>query len=164
MGFRLKRRHMIDFLFPIALFFVFALSALALILLAAGIYQSTTETSSLQYTARTALAYIGEKIHQNDENGAVYLDSFDGCEALVLEQEYDGASYHTYIYICEGDLRELFVRDGVAAGAEDGRTILEVQAFSMEQVSERLFLFKCTDEDERRSSALIGVRSRTDID
>ena len=69
MGFRLKRRHMIDFLFPVALFFVFALSALALILLSAGIYQSTTETSSLQYTARTALAYIGEKIHQNDENG-----------------------------------------------------------------------------------------------
>ena len=38
MGFRLKRRHIIDFLFPIALFFVFALSALTLILLAAGIY------------------------------------------------------------------------------------------------------------------------------
>ena len=49
MGFRLKRRHIIDFLFPIALFFVFALSALTLILLAAGIYQSTTERSSLRY-------------------------------------------------------------------------------------------------------------------
>ena len=52
MGFRLKRRHMIDFIFPIALFFVFALSALTLILLSTQIYQSTTENSSLQYTAR----------------------------------------------------------------------------------------------------------------
>lgn len=164
MGFRLKRRHMIDFLFPIALFFVFALSALALILLAAGIYQSTTETSSLQYTARTGLAYIGEKIHQNDENGAVYLDRFDGYEALVLDQEYDSASYHTYIYICEGELKELFIRDGVEAGAEDGRTILEVQMFSMEQVSDSVFRFECTDKDEKRSSALIGVRSRTELD
>ena len=53
MGFRLKRRHMIDFIFPIALFFVFALSALTLILLSARIYQSTTENSSLQKKART---------------------------------------------------------------------------------------------------------------
>ncbi len=162
MGFRLKHRHMIDFLFPVALFFVFALSALTLILLSAGIYQSITEASSLQYTARTALAYIGEKIHQNDENGAVYLETFDGCEALVLEQEYDEASYHTYIYTWQGELKELFIRDGVKAGVEDGKTILDVREFSMERISDSLFQFECIDEDERKSSALIGVRSRTD--
>ena len=87
MEFRLKRRHMIDLLFPIALFFVFALSALTLILLAARIYQSTTANSSLQYTSRTGLAYISEKIHQNDEDGAVYLGNFDGQDAVILEQK-----------------------------------------------------------------------------
>lgn len=160
MGFRLKRRHMIDFLFPIALFFVFALSALALILLAAGIYESTTENSSLQYTSRTGLAYISEKIHQNDENGAVYLGNIDGYDALVLEQEYGDERYHTYIYVCKEELKELFIKDGVAAEAEDGRTILEVQDFSMKQISDQLFQFECTDIDERTSSVVIGIRSR----
>lgn len=160
MGFRLKRRHMIDFLFPIALFFVFAMSALALILLAAGIYQSTTENSSLQYTSRTGLAYISEKIHQNDENGTVYLGNFDGCDALVLEQEYGEETYYTYIYTSEQNLKELFIRKGVDADAEDGRTILEVQDFTMEQVSDRIFRFECTDTKGRSSSTVIGIRSR----
>lgn len=160
MGFRLKRRHMIDFLFPIALFFVFAISALTLILLAARIYQSTTENSSLQYTSRTGLAYISEKVHQNDENGTVYLGSFDGCDALVLEQEYGEETYYTYIYISEQNLKELFIKEGVQADAEDGRIILEVQDFTMEQISDKLFRFECTDMKEKTSSIVIGIRSR----
>lgn len=38
--------HMIDFLFPLALFFCFAVSAIVLILMATGIYRSTTESSA----------------------------------------------------------------------------------------------------------------------
>ncbi len=160
MGFRLKRRHMIDLLFPIALFFVFALSALTLILLAAGIYQSTTANSSLQYTSRTGLAYISEKIHQNDEGGAVYLGHFDGLDAIILEQKQGDTLYHTYIYAYDQDLKELLIKEGVMASAADGRTILEVQDFSIEQISDRLFRFSCTDQENRTSSAVIGLRSR----
>ena len=46
MRFRTQQNHMIDFLFPVALFFVFAVSAMTVILLATGIYRSTTEHSS----------------------------------------------------------------------------------------------------------------------
>ncbi len=160
MEFRLKRRHMIDLLFPIALFFVFALSALTLILLAARIYQSTTANSSLQYTSRTGLAYISEKIHQNDEDGAVYLGNFDGQDAVILEQKQGDTLYYTYIYAYDQNLKELFIKDGVAATAADGRTILEVEDFTIEQVSDQLFRFSCTDQENRTSSAVIGIRSR----
>lgn len=160
MRFHLKRRHMIDFIFPIALFFVFALSALTLILLAARIYQSTTENSSLQYTARTGLAYISEKIHQADGDGSIYLGSFDGCDALVMEQTYGEDTYRTYIYAYEQNLKELFIRDDVSAGAADGRTILEIRDFSMNQISDNLFQFDCTDTKNKTSSTVIGIRSR----
>lgn len=159
MGFRLRRKHMIDLLFPVALFFVFALSAVTLILLAAGIYRSTTENSSLQYTARTGLAYLSEKIHQSDEDGGVYLGTLDGQEALVLEQRFGEETYRTYIYVQEEQLKELFIRDGVEASADSGRTILEVRDFTMEQISDRLFRFECTDREDRSSAAVIGVRS-----
>lgn len=159
MGFRLRRKHMIDLLFPVALFFVFALSAVTLILLAAGIYRSTTENSSLQYTARTGLAYLSEKIHQSDEDGGVYLGTLDGQEALVLEQRFGEETYRTYIYVQEEQLKELFIRDGVEASADSGRTILEVQDFTMEQISDRLFWFECTDREDRTSAVVIGVRS-----
>ena len=53
--------HMIDFLFPLALFFCFAVSAIVLILMATGIYRSTTESSARNHVGRTALAYVSEK-------------------------------------------------------------------------------------------------------
>ncbi len=160
MGARLKRRHMIDLLFPVALFFVFALSAVTLILLAAGIYRSTTENSSLQYTSRSSLAYLSEKIHQCDENGGVYMGTLEGYDALILEQTYGDAVYHTYIYACEEELKELFIKDGVEAEAKNGRTILEVKDFNLEQISDQLFRFTCTDTEDRTSVAVMGVRSR----
>ncbi len=159
MRFHNSRRHMIDFLFPVALFFVFALSAVTLILLAAGVYRSTTERSSLNYTSRTALSYISEKIHQSDADGSIYPGSFDGCDALIMEQSFGESTYVTYIYAHDGAIKELFIRDGVDAKASDGQTILEVESFSIHPLSDDLLEFECTDQNMRHSSAIVGIRS-----
>ena len=151
---------MIDFLFPVALFFVFALSALTVILLAARIYQSTTESSSLNYTARTSLSYINEKIHQNDCDGAVYLDEFDGCQALVMEQAHNNERYYTYIYIYGQELKELFIKEGVDVTASAGRTIMEIQDFSMEEISENLLKFSCVDNTNTKASTIVSIKSK----
>lgn len=159
MRFQIKRKHMIDFLFPIALFFVFALSALTVILLAARIYQSTTENSSLNYTSRTCLSYISEKIHQNDLQGCVRVGTFDGCDALIMEQSREGETYYTYIYAYGNELKELFTKKGVDASAVSGRTILEVQSFSIERLSDDLLKFSCTDNKNQEASAVISIKS-----
>ena len=150
---------MIDFLFPVALFFVFAVSALTVILLATNIYRSATEHSSLNYTAGTSLSYISEKIHQSDENGSVSLGTFDGLDALILDQEYDGASYFTYIYTDEHELKELFVKEGVQADASRGRPILQVKSFEMEAVSDHTFRFTCTDDAGQNAASVVTARS-----
>ena len=160
MRFRTQQNHMIDFLFPVALFFVFAVSAMTVILLATGVYRSTTEHSSLNYTARTSLAYICEKIHQNDINGDVVLGTFDGCDALILKQPRREDTYQTYIYVYENELKELFIKDGVDAPAKSGKTILAVEDFSMETVKDGMFRFTCTDADGNRDSMIAGIRSR----
>ena len=160
MRFQTKQKHMIDFLFPVALFFVFALSALTVILLAARIYQSTTESSSLNYTARTSLSYINEKIHQNDCDGAVYLDEFDGCQALVMEQAHNNERYYTYIYIYGQELKELFIKEGVDVTASAGRTIMEIQDFSMEEISENLLKFSCVDNTNTKASTIVRIKSK----
>lgn len=59
-----QKRHAIDFLFPVTVFFVFTISALTVILLAARIYQSTTDDSQRNYTSGTALSYLTEKLRQ----------------------------------------------------------------------------------------------------
>ena len=55
MKFRTQHRHVIDFTFPIAVFFVFAASSLAVLMLAANIYSSQTAEANNNYMARTSL-------------------------------------------------------------------------------------------------------------
>lgn len=157
---RTKRRHMIDFLFPVTLFFVFALSALTVILIAAGIYRSTTESSARSFSSRTSLSYISEKLHQNDCANTVSIGSLDGCEALVIEQTYQDTIYRTYIYAYEDSLRELFSRADMDAKASDGKVILEIRSFSLEQLSDQLLKFTCTDQNEQTASMIIGLKSK----
>ena len=111
---RNEKKHVIDFLFPLAVFFVLAASSVAIVVLASG---------------RTALAYVTEKMHQNDENGAIADGTFDGENALVIRQRYDEKDYVTYLYAYDGYLRELFIRDGTEAKASDGRKILATKDF-----------------------------------
>lgn len=160
MKFHTKRKHMIDIIFPIALFVVFALSALTVLLLAARIYRFTTENSALNYTARTGLSYISEKIHQNDVGGQVAIGELNGQEALVMLQEYDGTKYYTYIYVYDNELRELFIKEDAKTELNAGTSIMEIRDFSMEQQKEGLFRFTCTDQNDQTYSILVTVRSR----
>ena len=153
-------RHTIDFLFPAALFLLFAGSALCVMLLAARIYQSTAAGSPGQSDASTALSYISEKLHQSDREGAISPGELDGCEALILKHTSGADTYTTYIYVWEQELRELFIRDGVEPVAADGRGLLPLAALSMEEIKPGTFLLTCTDATGTAASAAVSVRSR----
>ena len=159
MRFQTKKNHVIDLLFPIAVFFVFAVSALTVILLAANIYQSTTARSSENYTARTSLSYISEKIHQSDVEGGISIGTFDGRDSLILKQTYEGSLFCTYIYEDGGYLKELFVKDGTDASAQSGKNIIAVKSFSMESQKNGLFHFTVTDSQDETASVTVRERS-----
>lgn len=55
-----ERKHVIDFLFPLALFFALAASSVALVVLASGSYSRQVHTSEDSYTSCTALSYVTE--------------------------------------------------------------------------------------------------------
>ena len=61
-----QQRHIIDVLFVLALFGIFALSAIFLITIGADIYGKTMNNMERNFDARTALAYITEKVRQSD--------------------------------------------------------------------------------------------------
>ncbi len=159
------RQHTIDFIFPIALFFVFAASSLVVLILSANIYRNITDNSQSVFTTRTCLSYITEKIRQNDENGSdsIYLGEFDGCQALIMEHTYGEALYHTYIYEDQGILRELFLQDGTEASSSVGTEIMKVSSFQMEETAPGLLHFTCESEDGQEESVLVSVHSDDSI-
>ena len=139
-------QHTIDFLFPIALFFVFSATSLVVLLLAANIYKNIVTISDSSFTQTTALSYVREKIHQTEGNQLehIYLTEFDGCQALALVESFDGQECITYIYETNGELKELFIQEGVTASASIGTTILPVKDFQIEELEEGIFRFTCT--------------------
>lgn len=160
MRIRNQQSHMIDFLFPIALFFVFAISSILIILMATNVYQSTVKASNISDSSRMSLSYVAEKVHQNDSEGSVKLDDFDGCKALITEQNYGGKSYRTYIYAHDGQLKELYMKDGMEAGAGAGTPIMEVKDFDISEIDTGLFRISCRDAEGHVSSTVIGTRSK----
>ena len=74
--------HVIDFLFAAALFGVFLVSSVMVIAVGAGAYRNITEKSQEDYTLRTSLSYVNEKLRQADSNGALSVGMVGGNTAL----------------------------------------------------------------------------------
>ena len=155
MAIRKDHRHTIDFIFPLAVLFVFAVSAFAVLLLSAHIYAGQTAQSESDYQANTPLSYIREKIRQNDQNSSLSVGSIEGKDCLILQS--DGIS--TYIYAYDGNLKELYIRNDIVAHAKDGKDILEIKDFQIHELSNVLFRVSCQASDGTSQSVILSERS-----
>ncbi len=149
--------HIVDFLFVLGLFFVFAFSALMLILIGSGVYKKTVDRMNENFNLRTTTAYITEKIRQGDIAGAVSVEDFDGCNALVLTQEYYGTAYSTYLYEYDGHLKELFTTKDNQLTAEAGTDILPVHSFEAKHMGGRLWKLTVEEEDGSVQEVLVST-------
>ena len=156
-----NNQHSIDFIFPVTLFFIFSTAALIVLLLAANLYQGIVRDSAAEFEKGTTLSYITSKIRQNDSGGtdSIYLDEFNGYDALAIEQTHGDRVFVTYIYEAEGQLKEIFLPADVTAPADAGTTIMNVSGLEMEEIGEGLFEFHCTAEDGTTDSAIVSVHS-----
>ena len=160
MKLRTQHRHVIDLILPIAVFFVFAASSLAVMMLAANIYGKQTADADTSYTTRISLSYVSEKIRQNDTDGGISIQTLEGQDCLAMEISLNDVLYTTYIYAHEGMLKELFIRSDVEAHLRDGKPIMAVQDFTMEEVKEGLFRFTSVDADGNTMTLVTSERSK----
>lgn len=152
------RRHVIDLLFTLALFCVFAASALLVVLIGADVYESSARGMDRNFDLQTSLHYVAAKVRQCDAAGAVHAGELGGAPALIIEQEFGGEVYRTYLYAWEGSLCELFtVMDDPSP--VDGTPITKVPAFEVEQVNPRLLRVSCPDADGRDAQLYLSLRS-----
>lgn len=143
---------MVDILFVLALFGVFAVSALALITVGADVYQHTVQDMSRNYDDRTAIAYITEKIRQSDcilsdGSPAIAIGSLEQQQALVLTDEWEGEAYCTYLYLHDGWLKELYIRKNADIGngiLDAGQNIIKLEALEYRQLEDKLLSVSMT--------------------
>ena len=127
----LKRdRSIVDIIFMITVFGVFMLSALFVVLFGAKIYKKTAHDRSVNFSSRTSLAYVTEKLHQHDrKNGVTIAEDADG-PILKLSQFINSDEYCTYLYEYEGNLKELTVRGDVGLVKSAGMNILKLNSIT----------------------------------
>lgn len=116
----------------LALFCVFALLALSVLLFGARAYKSVAERMDDNYLYRTAMSYISNKVRQHDAAGAVTLSELNGIPALALAAGDAGGKYQTLIYYSNGAIRELFAAKGVSIDPDSGSEIVSAEGISFE--------------------------------
>lgn len=154
------QRPVADVLFVLILFLTFAASALTVVLLGAKVYESTSARMEDNYTARTALAYISEKIRHFDTKDAVSVRELDGTSALVLSEEIDGIPYDTWLYFHEEMLCELFIKASSTVSPDDGTPIVELKDFSIAEMEAGFYEFTAVSPNEETLRLLIHPKSR----
>lgn len=153
---------MVDILFILTLFFVFALSALTLVILGANVYRTTVDHMNSNFDNRTSYAYITQKIRQNDEAGTISVGTFDGCDALIMTSEVNETIYNTYLYEYDGNLCELLARADIEMTKEGGTAVLALDSFSIDMVDDDLYRIEIAVPDGDEMTLYISSHSNSE--
>lgn len=155
-----QKNHVVDLLFSLALFCVFAASALTIVIMGADVYQKSVNDMNRNSTIRTSLSYLSEKIHQNDAENGIRIDQLNNLPSLVLTQNLNGETYETWIYAYDGMLCEIMTDLENGFTPEEGQPILEIGSFSLEQNGSRIIL---TVSDTQGNTSSLSVSPRSSI-
>ena len=138
-------KHPIADLASLMLFGLFALFLLLMLLFAARIYQQTTRNTDAENTLGTAVSYITTKFRQHDLKDGIFISSLDGLSALCFRDTLNDQEYITYIYLDQGELKELFTPYGSSASSSTGTTIAKLSDFQITESGPGFYHLELTD-------------------
>ena len=158
---RQKQIHTIDMIFPLIFIVFFGFCAVSLVLSGAHVYQNTTDGLKQNYTVRTAVAYLQEKIREYSSNSQVEVLTENNQTVLAL-YEPDDTGYVTYIYLYKGKLRELFTKKERGIEWESGQELVAVDTFSIVKQKDNLLRIELSGsgQDELFYARIYGEGKR----
>lgn len=157
---RNNRNHgMSEVLLMLLLLSAFAVSALIIVMIGANAYQSISMDKAYNAEVRIPFSYITNKVHQSDRSDAVKLLDFDGTRVLILSSTESDATYDTWIYVYEGQLREVTVAAGTDLALADGIAVMPVHDFQMRLDGQRMLVLTSQDASGRALSVSVALRS-----
>lgn len=127
---RQKQIHTIDMVFPLIFIVFFGICAVSLVLSGAHVYQNTTDGLKQNYTVRTAVTYLQEKVREYSSSSQVEVLTKKNRSVLALYEPGD-TGYVTYIYLYKGKLRELFTKKERGIEWESGQELVDADTFSV---------------------------------
>lgn len=157
MNYRTEKRHTIDFVFVLLLFCIFSISALALVYTGSQVYASTVATMEENFNQNVVMDYLLEKLRQNNVVGGIEVTQMNGVEVLCLHERIGENEYTTYIYVEDGELKELLVNDDDALSLTGGQALMQVDQLSF-SVEDSLLSIRVTMDGQTKTAyfSLLG--------
>ena len=121
-----QKHHSIDSMFTFLLLLSFCLFSMVLAGMGAAVYKNGSSRLNENYTSRTAIAYVTEKVRQHDSAGDIFLTYVEDIPAMGFRDTVEGDTYITYVYFDGEFLCELFVRDNVIPHINMGSHLVEL--------------------------------------
>lgn len=146
--------------FSLLLFDIFTLLLLTLLLFSAKAYQISVKGQEENQNLHTAMTYVTTKLRQYDDT-KVFLNDFNGYEALCLQDEINGRSFITYIYLFDKELKELFATPNASVSPEMGTTIAQLNSFYIGETDTGFLCLKMEDTDGNCSELLFHLSTPT---
>lgn len=158
-----SQQHMIDILFVLSLFCVFAISSVLLILFGADIYKKTIQQMENNYTSRTSISYITEKIRQSDVEHAIKIISQDDTQVLMLIRTINNISYATSLYEYDGYLYELFARTDLELPLDAGQPVMELHSLSFSQIEPNILEITFSEDINSEQTIYVSTHSNMEV-
>jgi hypothetical protein len=140
---------------------VFLFMSIGLVMMGGSLYHHIMEVSSENDSARTTFSYISNQVHRADTSGCISVGELGGQKALLLQQDFDGWEFVTYLYYYDGALRELFVEKGTELEKDAGLPIVWLNDLGFEEDDAGLITAWAVLTNGRREQILISPRSVT---
>ena len=136
---RAKEREHFYLLILMACVFV---SLLALMGIGSHVYRSLVENQNISENRRATLTYLQQKVRAADRSDAVLLRDGPEGTMLVLQEQVDGSSYETRIYLYQGNLVEEYRRADESCQEDEAAVIAQTDTFEVSFVQPGLLAFE----------------------
>ena len=168
MNFSKRNKSIVDIMFIIALFGAFAITGLFVVLFGARVYQSTVANMDANYSSRTALSYVTEKIRSHDfasgtEYESIEIGDNNGQSVLILRENVEGRTFATYMYVDEGYLKEFTADEEYDFDYDKGTSIIRVEKFAITNVTDNLYYVDIVDEYGNSTKFYVSTYSDKNI-
>lgn len=127
-------------------------------------YETLVKDKSIGEDLRIVSSYVSTKLRQNDRVDSIFVmeDYFGTSDALVIYEEISGENYVTWIYMSDGNLREVTVPEALEPNDDLSFIIASIDTFNI-TVDRNSALFSMSKEGQRLDDKIITLKSEIKV-
>lgn len=155
-----KRQNTVGLISTLSILVLFAIMALVLINVGVRVYKNVVLANNDNFELRTSLSFLATRVRQSDVSGMVDVKEFNGSNALVLSEDFDGDFFDTVIFFEDGKVYELSMLRGYEVDPDAAFEIMELGNLKIDKPDDNTIHFTAENNGGDSEELNVTLRSR----